>query len=100
MEKVMALALIAVFTLGLAYCNAEPAANSVLCGVWYITPTPPSDALSAEGFSWGKGVTVVNGSIEIDTFTQKETIFLPGMGGPFRITQLSWDGQDTISLSF
>ena len=99
MEKARLLAVMIIFSLGLTFCSAEPSAKSVLCGVWYVTPTPPSNATTAN-FSWGKGIKVVNGSIEIDTYGQNETIFLPGMGGPFKITKLSWDGQDTIDLSF
>jgi hypothetical protein len=56
--------------------------------------------LSTRDFSRGKGVTVINGAIEIDTFSQNPTIFLPGMGGPFQITQLSWEGENSFTLSF
>ena len=98
MEKAKALAVF-IMSLSLACCSAEPSAKSILCGVWYITPIPPSGA-TTEDFSWGKGITVVNGAIEIDTFHRKETIFLPGVGGPFDITRVSWEGENTIGLSF
>jgi hypothetical protein len=96
------LMIFALSTLGLTCCGAQTQASlkTILCGEWYTDPNPPSDALSAQDFLWGKGVTVVNGSMDIDTFSQKATISLPDMGGPFRITQLSWDGDDIINLSF
>jgi hypothetical protein len=45
-------------------------------------------------------LTVPNGAIEIDRSDGNETIFLPGMGGPFRITRLAWIKKNVIELEF
>ena len=93
-------AVFAILSLVLTSCSAQPSPKEVLCGVWYKSPSPASDVLSTRDFSRGKGVTVINGAIEIDTFSQNPTIFLPGMGGPFQITQLSLEGENSFTLSF
>jgi len=100
MREIRWLAVLAGVALSIACSNAQPSLKTILCGVWYRIQNPSSEVLTAKEFAWGKGVTVVNGAVEMDTSGKDPTIFLPGMGGPFRITELSWEGKDVFNLSF
>ena len=90
--------LVCMATLSLAHCAKQPSPYQVIEGVWYTNQNPGRTV--EKDFSWGSGITVVNGAIEIDKSGENAEIFLPGMGGPFRITRLKWVNKGTVHMSF
>ncbi len=71
------------FVLSLSYANDFVIAY--FTGVWYRSPNPVQTT-EAE-YSWGRGKTVVNFTLDIDLLSESESINIPMLGGPFEITE-------------
>ncbi len=82
----------------LVSCSERNTVEEILTGNWYKNKNPENTI--SEQYSWGEGKTVINFTLEIDLYGDNRTIFLPLIGGPFKVTEITNVDKDQYNLTF
>ena len=81
---------------GIAWCNAE----TPLSGVWTVWPNVNDNSLTEQTYSWGEGVSVRNGSIDIDLGAEEPWLRLGYLGGVFPVRSVERVGEEQFRIEF
>lgn len=82
-------------------CGSEHDRASIeLSGVWTVWPGVNQESLSEATYSWGPGITVRNGSIDIDLGHDPPTLRLGYLGGTFDVTEVERINESTYRIVF
>lgn len=85
--------------LPLTSCSADPGVQA-LNGVWTVWPGVSANSIDDAVYSWGEGITVRNGSIDIDLGSDPPTVRFGYIGGVFPVVSAERSGPETYRLVF
>ena len=92
------LIVLAIAVMGTASC--QPSGNDFASGVWSLRPDVAPESLSVEQYSWGPGVSVINGSIDIDLGDAHPWLRIGMVGDTCDVTSAETIDADTMRLAF
>ena len=80
--------------------NAEESLETSLSGVWTIREHHNDDSLLCAEYSWGPGITIRNGSINIDLLAEEPWLELGYLGGVFPIRSVDPVDEGVFRIRF